>query len=179
MMRREARVQVGSVTRNQTSCKSPGPSAKPGVTGPPRLPPLFCGAHTHINPRPPLQTHFPNSVSTVCLLCVDCVCSQQQRAEHRVWFQPQHIRMIKLHHLEDTQDFKWIFECLIELMNEMSPYLTCPWSITRMRSDCSTVLRRWAMVRVVQDWKASLMVLWISASVSPSMDAVASSRRMI
>ncbi|KAG7261534.1 hypothetical protein CRUP_002599, partial [Coryphaenoides rupestris] len=50
---------------------------------------------------------------------------------------------------------------------------------TRMRSDCSTVLRRWAMVRVVQDWKASLMVLWISASVSASIDAVASSSRMI
>lgn len=51
--------------------------------------------------------------------------------------------------------------------------------MTRIRSACITVLIRWAMVSMVQSWKASLMVFWIRASVSASMDAVASSKRMI
>lgn len=57
--------------------------------------------------------------------------------------------------------------------------LTFPSSMTRIRSVFITVLMRWAMVSTVQSWKDSLMVLWISVSVSASIDAVASSKRII
>lgn len=51
--------------------------------------------------------------------------------------------------------------------------------MTRMRSALATVWMRWAMVSMVQSLKAFWMVFWIRASVSASMDAVASSRRII
>lgn len=51
--------------------------------------------------------------------------------------------------------------------------------MTRIRSEFVTVLIRWAMVSIVQSWKASLMVFWMRPSVSASMDAVASSNRII
>lgn len=60
-----------------------------------------------------------------------------------------------------------------------SVFFTSPLSITRIRSAFITVLIRWAMVSMVQSWKESLMVFWIKASVSASIEAVASSKRMI
>ncbi len=58
-------------------------------------------------------------------------------------------------------------------------WITLPWSMTSMRSLSSTVLILWAIVSIVQCWKPSLMVCWIMLSVSESIDAVASSSRMI
>ncbi len=58
-------------------------------------------------------------------------------------------------------------------------WVTLPWSMTSMRSLSSTVLILWAIVSIVQCWKPSLMVCWIMLSVSESIDAVASSSRMI
>lgn len=56
---------------------------------------------------------------------------------------------------------------------------TFPFSMTRTRSQLRTVFRRWAMVNTVQLLKASFTVLWTRVSVLESMEAVASSRRMI
>lgn len=63
----------------------------------------------------------------------------------------------------------------------MTPTTPCtfPPSMTRTRSQLSTVLRRWAMVSTVQPLKASLMVLCSRLSVLESMEAVASSSRTI
>lgn len=58
-------------------------------------------------------------------------------------------------------------------------FVTSPLSMTSIRSAYITVLIRCAMVSMVQSWKASLIVFCIRASVSESMDAVASSKRMI
>lgn len=58
-------------------------------------------------------------------------------------------------------------------------WITLPWSMTSMRSLSNTVLILWAIVSIVQCWKPSLMVCWIMLSVSESIDAVASSSRMI
>lgn len=57
--------------------------------------------------------------------------------------------------------------------------LTFPLLMTRMRSQLSTVVMRCAMTSTVQPWKASRIVCWIKVSVSMSMEAVASSIRMI
>lgn len=54
--------------------------------------------------------------------------------------------------------------------------LTCPCVSTMIRSQPRTVCRRWAIVNIVQSANASLMVSWISKSVSVSIAAVASSR---
>lgn len=54
--------------------------------------------------------------------------------------------------------------------------LTCPCVSTMIRSQPRTVCRRWAIVSIVQSANASLMVSWISKSVSVSIAAVASSR---
>lgn len=66
-----------------------------------------------------------------------------------------------------------------QLSASLTSVLTFPLSMTRIRSVFITVLMRWAMVSMVQSWKDCLMVLWISESVSASIDAVASSKRMI
>lgn len=58
-------------------------------------------------------------------------------------------------------------------------FVTFPLSMTSIRSAYITVLMRCAMVSMVQSWKASLIVFCIRASVSESIDAVASSKRMI
>mmetsp|Transcript_7887 Transcript_7887/g.22527 ORF Transcript_7887/g.22527 Transcript_7887/m.22527 type:complete len:215 (+) Transcript_7887:388-1032(+) len=54
-----------------------------------------------------------------------------------------------------------------------------PASITTTMSDSMIVCRRWAMAMRVQSWNSSRMVFWISASVSTSTLAVASSRTRI
>lgn len=56
---------------------------------------------------------------------------------------------------------------------------TFPSLMTRMRSQLRMVETRCAMTRTVQPRKASEIVRWIRASVSRSMEAVASSMMMI
>lgn len=77
-------------------------------------------------------------------------------------------------HMEQLVSIRWhnINLCIFGVV-------TCPLSMTRIRSACITVLMRCAMVSMVQSLKASLMVFWMRASVSESMDAVASSKRII
>lgn len=60
------------------------------------------------------------------------------------------------------------------------PYsAACPLSITSMVSPSMTVCRRWAMAMSVQSLNSDRMVFWMSASVSTSTWAVASSRTRI
>lgn len=77
-------------------------------------------------------------------------------------------------HMEQLVSIRWhnINLCIFGVV-------TCPLSMTRRRSACITVLSRWAFVSIVLLRKASWMVFWIRASVSASMEAVASSKRMI
>lgn len=77
-------------------------------------------------------------------------------------------------HMEQLVSISWhnINLCILGVV-------TCPLSMTRIRSACITVLSRWAIVSIVLLRKASWMVFWIRASVSASMEAVASSKRMI
>lgn len=77
-------------------------------------------------------------------------------------------------HMEQLVSIRWhnINLCIFGVV-------TCPLSMTRIRSACITVLSRWAIVSIVLLRKASWMVFWIRASVSASMEAVASSKRMI
>lgn len=87
----------------------------------------------------------------------------------------------------EKEDLKWAENIhspriqTTETPGEFAPTTSCtfPFSMTRTRSQLRTVLRRWAMVSTVQPLKASLMVLWTRVSVLESMEAVASSRRMI
>jgi len=44
---------------------------------------------------------YENPLKPRCL-CVSGVCSLQQRTEHRVWILSQGVRVVKLHHLDDT-----------------------------------------------------------------------------
>ena len=56
---------------------------------------------------------------------------------------------------------------------------TTPSWRTRMRSHWMTVLRRWAIVKIVQSLNASRSVRWTNVSVCVSMAAVASSSKRI
>lgn len=66
--------------------------------------------------------------------------------------------------------------CTHQTRGRDASLLTCPCVSTMMRSQPRTVCRRWAIVNIVQSANASLMVSWISKSVSVSIAAVASSR---
>lgn len=64
---------------------------------------------------------------------------------------------------------------IIQLCSHVAFIHTCPLSMTMTLLQLITVLRRWAMMRVVQLPNAQRMVSWMRRSVSVSMAAVASS----
>lgn len=109
----------------------------------------------------------------------------QQGCEHGPRLPLQGLRPVELHNLERRREGQGTAEPRPKGAGQGAPSprpgtpVTFPLSMTRMRSQPSTVVMRWAMMSTVQPLKASRIVRWISVSVSVSMEAVASSMRMI
>ena len=76
---------------------------------------------------------------------------------------------------DESAENDWWLHVSPEWFSLSNQTLTLPSSITRILSQDKTVLRRWAMISMVQSQNASFSVAWTSASVSVSMAAVASS----